>query len=73
MTLLGFLMIITLLDNLRRDFKVKWFNLWLQTRSSLSYFTKRSSVDHSLAISPLKSSDTTKSLFASYKLVGGWY
>ena len=72
MTLLIFLDITPLLDNLRRYLNYQWFNLWCQTRSSLYYRPKMSSVNHSLAISSLISSATNISLYTSSKLVEIW-
>ena len=59
MTLVIFMGIITLLDNLSRYLKLRWFSLWQQTRSYLLSHNKRSSVDHSLAMSYLVISDPT--------------
>ena len=66
------MVIIHLLDSLRRHFKVQWFSLWCQTRSSLSSRPKSYLVDHSLNMSSLVSSYPTKSLSTSSKLVGIW-
>ena len=68
--LLSFLGITPLLDSLSRDLKEQWFILWCQTRISLSSRPKRSSVDHSLAMSSLVSSDPIAILSTSFKLVG---
>ena len=59
MTLLSFLVIITLLYNLRRDLKEQWFSMWCQTRISLSYHPKSSLVYLILAKSYLISSSPT--------------
>ena len=69
MIFLIFLGINPLLDILRRDLKEKWLGLWCQTRSSLLYCPKRSSVDHSLVMFYLKRSDPAASFPTSSKLV----
>ena len=50
MIFMSFLGITPLLDSMRRDLKEQWFILWCQTKSSLSYRLKSSSVEHSLAM-----------------------
>ena len=72
LTLLRFLGIIPLLDNLRRDLKEQWFSLWFQTRISLLFHPKRSVVDHRLAIYSLISLSSTASFPNSSKLVVIW-
>ena len=67
--MLSFLVIIPLLDSLRRYFKDRWFSLWCQTSRSPSSHPKMSSVDHSLAIFSLVISDPTTSFSTSSKLV----
>ena len=73
MNLMSFLGIIPLWDNLGRNLKEQWYSQWCQTRSPFSYRPKRSSVDHSLAISYLMRLDPTAYLSTSPKLVGIWY
>ena len=53
MILMSFLDIIPLSYSLMRDLKEQWFSLWCQSRISLSSRPRRSSVDHSLSMSPL--------------------
>ena len=48
MILMIFLDIITLLDNLRRDLKVKWLSLCCENTSPLLFCTKIFSVDYIL-------------------------
>ena len=64
--------IIPLLDSLLRYLKEQWSSLWCQTRSSISSCPKRSSVEHSLAISSLVSLAPTVYLSNYYKLVWIW-
>ena len=71
-TFLSFLGIINLLGNLSNYLKKQWLSLWGQTRISLSYRTKGSSVDHSLDMSSLKISATNASFSASSKFMGSW-
>ena len=70
MTLLIFLVIITLLDNMRRDLKEQQLSLWRQIRTPLSPCPQRSSVYHILDMSSLVRSATTEFLSTSSKLVG---
>ena len=67
-----FLVIITLLDNPRRDLKEKWFSLWCQIRSSLSCCPQSSLVNHRLAMSSHMSSSPTASLSTPSNLVRIW-
>ena len=53
LTLLIFLGIIPLLDNMRRDLNKQWFILWCQTRISLSSRPIGLSVEQSLSMSSL--------------------
>ena len=69
---LVFLGIFPLLDSLIRGFKEHWFNMWCQSRISLSPRPQRSLVDHSLDMYSLMSSDPSEYLSTSYKLVGIW-
>ena len=63
--LLRFLGIIPLLDNLMRYLKVKWFRMLFQTRISVSYRPKRSSVEDDFVISSLVSSPPEVSFYTS--------
>ena len=56
MVFMSFLVIIPLLGSLRGYLREKWLIMWCQTRRSLSSCPRRSSVDHSLAISYIVSS-----------------
>ena len=70
-TLLRLLVIITLLEFLRRVFYDQWFSLWCQNRISLSSFTRRSSVEHSWAMYPLAILAHITSFYTSSRLMGG--
>ena len=70
--LMSFLGVIPLLDNPRSNFKEQRFNLWCQTRSSLSSRPQRSSVDHSLAMSSLVISAPTTYFSTSSTVVDMW-
>ena len=72
LTFMVFLGVITILDHVRQYLKVQWFSLWFQAKISLLSHIKKSSIDHSLAISSLVVSVTTTSLSAYSKLVGIW-
>ena len=73
MSFLIFLGIISLLDNMRRELKVKWFSLWFQTNIPLASRPKRSLMDHILSMSSLVSSASITSLSTHSKLVGSCY
>ena len=70
LTMMSFLGIIPLLDNLMRYLKEQWFILWCQTKSSFLSRPKKSLVDNSLSMSFLFILDPTASLSTSSKLVG---
>ena len=72
LTLLIFLGIINLLDNLRRYFMEQWFRPWCQTRIYLLSYPKGSLVYHSLTMLSLMRLAPTASFSTFYKLVGSW-
>ena len=73
MTLLILSRIITLLNNMWRNFEVQWFRLICQTRISLFPHHKRFLIYHRLDMSYFVRSSLTKYLSTSYKLMGSWY
>ena len=72
LTLLRFLGIIPLLNNLKCYLKEKWVILWCQTRRSLSSRSKSSLGDHRFSMSSLIIFDPTSSFSTSSKLVRSW-